>query len=165
MMNTRLLEDIAVSLRKTLGMDTTTILNPTHVEELSKNIDEKLEGFKVVRSTIISGIVLENQENFTLYIDNTKDSFYNLVKELAFALLLDKKSLNHYELQHSEFAFPRRVSDEVEYLWLAIMMPYDAYNSAILKYSSLDGTRVSGEIFEKENNKYCYLRGQQLHFW
>ena len=50
MLNTVAIEEIATNLREILGIDPQTILNPSHLEELTNKIETNLEGFKIVSS-------------------------------------------------------------------------------------------------------------------
>lgn len=85
---------------------------------------------------------------------------------LSFIILFDKKTLNTYEIEHSEFRFPRLKMDyDVEYLKLAFMMPRKAFLKELIKYSSGDGSTVNMFKMQDEVNKFCYKRGIDLNLW
>lgn len=169
MLNTVVLEQLATELREILELDSETILNPNHLEELSKKIEANLEGFKIESSEDAPWLLLENEKNFTIYIyGNEETRFYDLVQQLAFAITLDKKSLNYYQLQRSVYPFPRMSSEDngaSNYLMLAFMMPRKAFLSALTQYSSGDGSNVQMFEMQEKVNKYCYRRGKDLHIW
>ncbi len=159
------LEEIAKDLRKTLGIDEKIILTPQHMDELIKKVET--EYFKIERTIGNPYLLLEKEKYFTLNIrDNHEDGFHDLVEQLTFAILLDEKSLNYYQLQHSVFNFPRLLSRpegaDANYLMLAFIMPKDTFYSLIIKYSNGDGSMINMTKMEKEVNKYCYKRGKYL---
>ena len=169
MLNTVAIEEIATNLREILGIDPQTILNPSHLEELTNKIETNLEGFKIVSSQDAPWLLLENENFFTIHIyGNEETRFYDLVEQLTFAIILDKKSLNHYQLQRSIFNFPRMSAENqgaAQYLMLAFMMPSRAFYSALTQYSSGDGSSVHMFEMQEKVNKYCYKRGKDLHIW
>ena len=171
MINTVILEKTAAELRNILEIDSKTILNPSHLEELSKKIEEHLEGFNIISNSDLEGtpyLLLENENSFTIHIYGRNQSrFFDLVEQLTFAITLDKKSLNQYELQHSEFSFPRISSGNkaAQYLMLAFMMPPNAFYSAMVPYTSGDGSSIDIFKMQEEVNKYCYQRGRDLQLW
>ena len=169
MLNTVALEQLATHLRELLKLDTETILNPNHLEELSKKVEENLDGFKIETFEKCDGrswLLLENEKNFTIRLWGDKETrFYDLVKYLSFAFILDRKSLNHSQLQHSEYLLPRLNGYEEEYLMLAFMIPRKALLSAITQYSSADNSTVNIVEMNKKVNKYCSQRAKDLHIW
>lgn len=169
MINTVVLEQIATKLRDILEIDPEIILNPNHLEEISKKIETNLDDFKIVSSPAAPLLLLENEKIFTIHIyGDTETRFYNLIERLAFAIILDKKSLNCYQLQRSVYHFPRILSEDngaSNYLMLAFMMPKRAFYSAIVQHSSGDGSSVRISEMQEKVNKYCYKRGKDLHIW
>lgn len=164
MLNTVVLEEMATTLREILEIDPEIILNPSHLEELSKKIEANLEGFKIVSTQGEPWLLLENEKNFTIHIVGNEESrFYDLVEQLAFAIMLDKKSLNYQQLQKSVIRFTE--TKESNYLMLAFMMPKKAFYSAMTQYSSADGSTIRMFDMQKEVNKYCYKRGKDLQIW
>lgn len=167
MFNKVAMEDFAMSLRDLLEIDSKIILNPNHLDTLSQKIEEKLEGFKIVHSEHTTKLILENTNFFTIHIcGNEENQFYDLVEQLTFAILLDKRSLNAYQLKHTEFYFPRISKDNgaAHYLMRAFMMPSKAFSSTLTKYSLGDGSIRMIEM-QREVNKYCYKRGIDLQIW
>jgi len=169
MLNTVALEEIATNLREILGIDPKTILNPSHLEELTNKIETNLENFKIVINQDLPWLLLENENFFTIHINgNDKTCFYDLVEQLTFAFILDKKSLNYYQLQRSIFNFPRMTIENhgaYHYLMLAFMMPAKAFYSALTEYSSGDNSTVYMFEMQEKVNKYCYKRGKDLQLW
>ena len=164
------LEEIAVELRRVLELDSEVILNPNNFNELSQKI-QRDEHYKIIEDVAHDGdsyMVLDEDKYFTFYLFGGKiDNFYDLIEMYTYAIILDRKSLTSRELKHKVFAFPRPYHDsrESEYLMRAFMIPAQAFKSKIVKYESSPG-RCSVEKMQNElNNKYCYKRGQDLHFW
>lgn len=168
MLNKVAMEDFAMTLRDILEIDSQTILNPNHLDELCKKIEEHLEGFKIVHTKHTTKLVLENTNFFTIHIcGNEETKFYDLVEQLILATLLDKKSLSAYQLQHSEFYFPRFVANDqgkTRYVMRAFMMPSKAFYSILQEYLLGDGSIRMIEM-QREVNKYCYKRGIDLQIW
>lgn len=162
------LEDIAKTLREMLNIDSETILNQTHFKELTQKIEEHFKNYKIIIGEVGPLLILDNENFFTIYVcGNEETQFYDLVKLFTFSILLDKKSLNHYELQHSVYHFPRFSTNHGadDYLMLAFMMPRKAFLSATVKYSSGDGSSINMFKMQSEVNKYSYKRGIDLQMW
>lgn len=164
------LEEIAKELRKVLEFDSEVILNPNHFKELSQKI-QRDEHYKIIEDVAHDGdsyMILDKDDYFSFYIFGGKiDNFYDLIEMYTYAIILDKKKLTLRELKHKVFTFPRPYyeSRESEYLMRAFMIPAQTFKSMIVKYESSPG-RCSVEKMQNElNNKYCYKRGQDLHFW
>lgn len=158
------LEEIATELRKILQISPSIILNSNHLSEISKKIETNFDNFKIEITKHEPYLLLENYKDFTIHINNEKDCFYDLVEQLCFGILLNRKSLSNHELQHSVYHFPR-ISYETDYLMLAFMMPKEAFYSTLVHYSSGDGSSIQMLKMQKEVNKYCYKRGKHLHIW
>lgn len=168
MLDTFLLEEIAMKLREKLGIPQNIIINPDYLERLCESVESKLEGFKIKKDSGSSWLLLEEGKFFTIHIQgNREQQFYNLVEQLIFAIMLDKDTLNGYELRRKEFLFPRMTNDEgaSSYVMMAFMMPRRAFLLTLNKYSSGDGSRVYMQTMQKEVNKYCYKRGSDLKLW
>lgn len=168
MLNTLALEDMATTLREILNIDSEIILNQTHLKELSQKIEEHFEGYKIITGEDGPLLILDNENFFTIYICGNKETqFYDLVRLFTFSILLDKKSLTQYELQHSTYKFPRFSTNHGadDYLMLAFMMPIKAFVSATTEYSSGDGSSIDMFKMQSEVNKYCYKRGIDLQMW
>lgn len=163
------LEDIAVELRKVLEIDDGRILNPSDFKEVSSKI-QRDERYKIVDS-LLGGeayMTLEDEEHFTFYLfGRKKDNFYDLIEMYAYSIILDKKSLTPNELKHKVFGFPRSYNDskESKYLMRAFMLPAQTFKSTVIKYESSPGKCDVERMQNELDNKYCYKRGQDLHFW
>ncbi len=168
MLNKLALEDMATTLREMLNIDSETILNQTHLKELSKKMEEYFECYKIITGEEGPLLILDNEKFFTIYICGDEETqFYDLVRLFTFSVLLDKKSLNQYELQHSVYEFPRFSTNHGadDYLMLAFMMPRNIFISAITKYSSGDGSSIDMFKMQSEVNKHCNKRGIDLQLW
>lgn len=161
------LEKMAITLRETLEVDSKVLLNSNNLEELLNKIKTNLPNFTVVITEKDSYLLLEN-DNFTSHISGDRENqFYDLVEQLTFSIMLDKKSMSYNELQHSVFLFPRMATENkyTQYLMLAFMMPKEAFYSAVTQYSSADGSRIHMFEMQKKVNKYCHKRGRDLQLW
>ena len=161
------LEEFASNLRKILQIDQNVILNPKNFDELLSKI-QQYDDFKIVQDQGGPTLVLDKGKEFTIFIEGNVDTkFYDLVRLFTFATLLDKSALNQYELNHSEFNFPRFSANQKseDYLMLAFMMPRDAFVKELVKYEHADGARVRMFDMQSEVNRYCYKRGIDLGLW
>ena len=90
MLNNLVLEDMATTLREMLNFDSETILNQTHLKELSKKIEEHFECYKIITGEDGPLLILDNENFFTIYIcGNEETQFYDLVRMFTFSILLD----------------------------------------------------------------------------
>ena len=161
------LEDVAIELRKALKIDIDLNINPKYLDELCQKIQNNISNIKIIKNEDGPKVTLKDGENWTIYIcGNEEEKFYNLCEMLSFIILFDKKSLNGYELENSEFRFPRsKMNYDMEYLNLAFMMPRKAFLRELIKYSSGDGSSVKMSKMQEEVNKYCYKRGVYSDLW
>lgn len=155
MINKRNLELIAISLRNVIGIDSSVILNPTHLEELKAKIS-RYSCFEIIEAKSVDNVKVVFEKNksikFFLY-GNHEKMFYDLVEMFTFAILQSQASKE----ENSEYYFPRMTKDqgEADYLKLAFMMPKDEFLLRVIKYSSADSSRINLLKMEKEINKYC----------
>lgn len=166
-MNVVELEKLANDLRNILGIKKDIILNPKHLNELLSKL-EQYDDFKIVQDQGGPTIVLDKGKEFTIFIEGgVETKFYDLVKLFTFAVILDKASLNEYELQHSVFNFPRFSANQKaeDYLMLAFMMPRDAFLKELVKYEFAGGSGVRMFDMQSKVNRYCYKRGIDLGLW
>lgn len=162
-----MLEEKATELRNKLEIEPKIILNQNYLDYLSKKIEEHFEYIKISSDDDESFLSLENGKFFNIHIcGGAEKRFYSLVEQFSFAVLLDKRTLNNYQLQYSEFSFPgmTETHNNAEYLMLAFMMPVRAFNSALVKYSSADGSSIDMFKMQEEVNKYCYRRLKTLQY-
>ena len=145
MINKIALENLATDLRETLEISSEVILNPNQFNELCQKI-EKHEDFKIAECQNESFMVLENDKYFTIYLcGNQEKKFYDLVKMLSYALLIDKEKLTAKELKHKVFYFNLGFSNKaVEYFMRAFMMPEKAFLKTLILYEVAgDGSSVN----------------------
>lgn len=165
------LEKVAEELRKTLEIDSDIILNPSYFEEVCEKMQKHFTKlFKIYKTSFedgVSTLVVEKDRTFKINLCGTRDRmFYELIEQIAFALLLDEEERNQ---NNKVFYFPRKTTGyENEcrrYLMLAIMMPRKVFSTVLTKYQTADGGAVDILKMNLEVNKYCNERASTLHFW
>ena len=163
------LENIAEVLRRLLDIDEAVILKPDDFDELCKKI-QKDAHYQIVNNFYDGRgvMILDNWNHFTFYLFGSQEQkFYDLVEMYTYAIILNKNNLTPRELDYKEFLFPRPYYDsrESEYLMRAFMLPQKTFQSTFIKYSNSCGYCSIEKMQKEVGNRYCYKRGQDLHFW
>lgn len=163
------LEKIAMQLRDLLQIPDDYIINYEYLESLTESINKTFENINI-ESGYNMEFVLKDGKNINITYDNTvtnEEIFEFVTRAFLYGILLDKKSLNSYELQEYLVSEQTIISnDNTNYLFKAFLIPRKLFYKEMVKYTCGDNSRCDIESMTKVlKNKHIYSRGHDLNIW
>lgn len=164
------LDEVATKLRDILEIPEEFIVNYDYLYEFINNVNKKFDTYKIELGHNMEFVLKDGKYITVIYENNIhkKEEIFEFVtRAFLYGFLLDKKTLNSYQLEEYYVGEEIILNDEyVDCLFKSFLLPRNQFYKELVKYSSGDGSSCNIDAMAKKlKNKHVYSRGHDLRVW